>query len=511
MPSCPTKSFAEFRCPSASPSLLPRRMPVLELTIRTPPARPRSWAGKLASPPKSAQKKRPSNASKPDVPRPKKDGANASVPSLPRILPARPAPDSIRPRLYHAALLSLALLIVSQGSAHAFNDEAARGFRSGSSAFQAGDYATALAAFEAALAAGLSGPAIHFNIGVVSYRLGRYERAQSAFQEVARTPAMAALAYYNLGLVALARDDSASAARWFGRVEQATDDSRLRELASARLAELPPPAPERSWIGYAAVGAGYDDNVALVANSNVLGISDTADNFIELQATLAAALNDSWRLDGSLMLTDYQDLDAFDQLGVQGGTRYRWRAGGWTNDAGLRLGYTLLDGAGFENRRTLSLQTSTQLRPDLSARARYRFNDIDGMNEYSGLTGRRHDASTRLSWARSAWDFGVEYQFEVADYDDATLSATRQQVRMDIERTLASDWSVLLEAFRRHSDYDVHANGSEERIDLALSVTKILSPRWRVLVRYAYTDNAADLAEYDYRGNRIWVGLEASL
>lgn len=355
----------------------------------------------------------------------------------------------------------------------------------------------------------MSGPAVHFNIGVASFRLGRYAEAQSAFEEVARTPAMAGLAYYNLGLVAARQGDASKATRWFLMVEQTTEDERLRALASAQLGELAPPPPDRNWLGYAAFGAGYDDNVALVSNSDVLGISGTADSFAELQLALSAPLAQPWRLDAGLSLIDYQDLDTFDQLGIHGGGRYRWEIGDWTNDVGLQLAHTMLDGEGFENRRTLMLQTASQVLGDARLRMRYRFNDIDGLDEFSGLSGRRHEAGGRISWARQSWDFSAEFQFEVGDYDDSTLSATRQRLSFDVQRTFSAGWAALFEASQRHSNYDLDSNGSEDRTELALSLSKTINARWRLVIRHAYTDNAADLPEFDYRGSRISAGVEA--
>lgn len=355
----------------------------------------------------------------------------------------------------------------------------------------------------------MSGPAIHFNIGVASYRLGRYAVAESAFREVARTPAMAGLAYYNLGLVASRQGDTKAAVRWFSMVEQATEDERLRDLAATQLAELAPPLPDRNWLGYAAVAAGYDDNVALVSNSEVLGISGTEDSFAEAQLAISAPLSEPWRLDAGLSYIDYQDLDSFDQLGVNGGGRYRWELGNWLHDAGLQLTYSTLDGEGFETRRTLLLQTTTHVLGDARLRLRYRFNDIDGLGEFDGLSGSRHEAGARIIWTRPTWDFGAEYQMDVGDYDDSSLSATRHRLGLELQRSLAAGWTLMLEGSLRHSDYDLASNGSEDRTELALSIGKALGDRWRIVVRHAYTDNSADVAAFDYRGNRISASFEA--
>lgn len=355
----------------------------------------------------------------------------------------------------------------------------------------------------------MSGPAIHFNIGVASYRLGRYAEAENAFREVARTPAMAGLAYYNLGLVALGQHNTKAAVRWFSMVDETTADERLRDLAATQLAELAPPLPDRNWLGYASLGAGYDDNVALVSNSNVLGISGTEDGFAEAQLAFSAPLSEPWRFDAGLSYVDYQDLDSFDQLGLNGGARYRWEVGDWMHDAGLQLTYTTLDGEGFENRRTLLLQTTRHVLGDARLRLRYRYNDIEGLNDFKGLSGRRHEADARLSWSRTNWDFGADYQFDIGDYDDSTLSATRHRVSFEVERSLDNGWAVTFEGSFRHSDYDQAGNGTEDRTEAALSISRSINDRWRVIVRDAYTDNSADLPEFNYQGNRITAGFEA--
>ncbi|MFC4313471.1 tetratricopeptide repeat protein [Steroidobacter flavus] len=403
------------------------------------------------------------------------------------------------------------MLFVCSGTASAYSDEAGRQFRAGSTAFQAGDYSKALAAFESALAQGMSGPALHFNIGVAAYRAGNYGRAEAAFKEVANTPAMAGLAYYNLGLVELKRNDPDAATRWFARVEAATQDAKLRQLAAVQLGEVESPATARTWFGYAGFGIGHDDNVALVSNSDVLGISDSADNFAEAQFALSMPLGDVWRIDGNVNAVDYQDLDSFDQLGAQVGGRYRWNVGDWINDAGVQVAHTLLDGSSFESRRALFVQTRRTLRSDLTLHGRYRFNDIDGHDEFRGLSGRRHELSAALDWMQAAWDFRFGYLLEIGDYDDNTLSATRHELSFDAESEFARDWTILFEASRRHSSYDDNTNGKEQRTELGVALTRTLTSRWQAFLRYAYTNNDADASEFDYTGNRLTAGIEATL
>ena len=114
-----------------------------------------------------------------------------------------------------------------------------------------------------------------------------------------------------------------------------------------------------------------------------------------------------------------------------------------------------------------------------------------------------------FTWNRPTWDFGAEYQFDVGDYDDSSLSATRHRLGAEIEHTFSDGWAAILEASQRYIEYDLDRNGSEERTELGLSISKAFGTRWRMILRYAYTDNAADVAEFDYRGNRISAGVEA--
>jgi tetratricopeptide (TPR) repeat protein len=382
-------------------------------------------------------------------------------------------------------------------------------FDSGKQAFAAQDYATALNAFEGAVSAGMTGPAVHFNIGVCAYKLGRWERSEAAFREVARTPEMAALAHYNLGLVAIGAGKSDEAAPWFAQVERESSDERLKSLATARLAQLPSP-PERNWLAFGSLAAGYDDNVALISGGDVLGVSGTDDTFAELQLAAAAPLVGDWRFDGGLVLLDYQDLDSFDQTSVNAGGRYRRTLREWTGEAGLQLTYATLDGDGFESKRMLLLQAMRPLPDDWRLRVRYRFSDIDGLDGFGGLDGTRHELGVRGRRRRGSWDVTVDYRFDKSDYADEALSFDRHQLSADAEYELDVNWTVQASLSHDRSSYELTENGSEERTEIALAVSRDFGSQWRAFVRYAYADNQADLPEFDYERNRISAGVEAT-
>lgn len=387
--------------------------------------------------------------------------------------------------------------------------EATELFTAARTAFQRNDYEQALALFEAAADAGMSGPAVQFNIGVAAYRAGRRERAETAFLEAARTPAMAALAHYNLGLVALSRGRRTAAARWFMRAQTETSDERVRSLADAQLAILSPD-PQRNWAGYASVGWGYDDNVALASDANLLEVSGAGDYFTEAQLAVSGPLAQPWRFDASAFIVDYEDLSAFDQINAQGGARYKLRAGSWTQEAFVQLTYAALDGEGYESKRTLGLQASRELTPAWRMRARYRYNDIAGLNAFPGVTGSRSDVEARFIGLHDDWELGVGYRFESGNLQDEALSLSRHEVLFGLRRDWRAIWSLALDIALQQSRYEAQS-GNENEYAFACTIARRLTPRWRLVLRYAYADHEAGVAAFDYQHSRVTAALEAVL
>jgi tetratricopeptide (TPR) repeat protein len=387
-------------------------------------------------------------------------------------------------------------------------DQANDHFKAGRAAFESGNYSAALAEFEDAAAAGMNGPAVQFNIGVAAWRAGHLARADEAFSRVALTPEMAALAHYNRGLVALKRGDDEAARRWFTASGREAGDQRLQQLAEAQLARLPP-APVKNWVGFAAAAVGYDDNIALISTSSLPGTSDVADSFLEAQMAFSAPLDRDWQIDASVFSIAYQDLDAFDQWGVDGGVRYRFDAGNWANEIGMRVAHATIDGDALENAATLSIESRRELTTQLTLRGRYRHYNIDGMNEFDGLTGRRNEIAARFEWQRSSWEVAAELLGDEGDYRNEMLSATRYRMSLDLQRAIPGGWTIGAEARRQHSSYDDSTSGSEDLTEIALAVGKSLGSRWRLFARYAYADNEATLPEFQYHRGRFAAGVDA--
>ena len=515
MPSCPTTSFARFHCLFARvPAQRRKAQPSQAIPlarIRLAPKPLATWSAACPSAPKNVPRTRHNNASRLAARLQKSIAKTRLAPIHLRgqTRPDQPTrQDAPKPRPVALEILFLAAFLISGPTLAA--TLAQQHFTAGHRAYQAQDFRAALTAYDAALAAGQTGPAIHFNIGVVAYRLGEYERALAEFREVARTPQMAALAHYNLGLVELKRRNQAAARAWFEQARGEAQDERLRALVDAQL-EVTPAAPERHWVAYTGLGFGYDDNVALISNSEVLGVADEADEFAEITAAITGPLAGAWNFDAAVVATRYQALDDFNQLIAQGGSRYTFGRGPWTHAISAEVAHTQLGDEPFENRLSLGLQTSISLPHEWSARLRYRFSDLDGLDGFDGIDGTRHELRARVRTSTEASDLSFEYGYETSDYRDDALSANQHKLTAAYERVFLRDWRAGLDAAVRFSNYELGSHGNEDRIEVGASLKKQLTATWRIGARYDYANNDAQLGEFDYRRNRIWIGAEAVL
>ena len=205
----------------------------------------------------------------------------------------------------------------------------------------------------------MTGPAVHFNIGVCAYRARSMVARRSRL--FARSRARRRWQRSRITTSGSSRSATASRTkqrtglRWRSAKRATNAASRWRRRSSR---ELPPP-PERNWLAYGSLAAGYDDNVALVSGGDVLGVSGTDDTFAELQLAAAAPLVGAWRFDGGaraarlpgsgqLRPAEHRRRRALSRAA----RRLDWRSGL------LQLVYATLDSEGFESKRMLILQAT---------------------------------------------------------------------------------------------------------------------------------------------------------
>lgn len=345
---------------------------------------------------------------------------------------------------------------------------------------------------------------------MAAFKSGDLARAESAFLTVARTPAMAPLAHYNLGLVEQARGDDAAARRLFERVQAGSDDAGLVALAAAQLAVEPAQRATRNWSVYAALGAGHDDNVALLSDADLIGASGVADEFVEALVVVGGPLDTPWRLAATVARVDYFDLDQFDQLAVNGTARYRTRRDSWVQEVALDLTEVTLDGDDFESRAALTLQTEHGLRAGRDLRVRYRLVEVSGHGEFAGLSGTLHDLDVRLGSRHGALELGATLELDSRNHRDPALSSLALQASVDARWRFATAWSAEFGGGLRRVRFDDDTNDSrtEDRLVATAAIGRDAGRHCRVLARYVHFDNDSTRPEYDYTANRASAFVE---
>lgn len=420
------------------------------------------------------------------------------------------------PREVVLLLFTVAGLVLGAGAAPAAETAQAH-FASGTAAAAEGDYEAALKAFRAALAAGQDGPAVHYNIGVSAWWLGDLAAAEEAFLAAAAYPAMAPLAHYNLGLVAQRRGDDTAARRWFSLArDHSASDPALNQLAASALEGLGPaaaaaPAHRERVAVFLGANAGYDDNVALLADGDLLGVSDQDSAYTELQLAALAPVGGDFSVQAGGYLLDYFDVPELGQAGAQLEVWYRPRVGAWQLEVGAGYALNQLDGERFEDQRRIAAGMTRRFGADWRLRWRLEYDDIEGQAPYAGLTGDR--LATRLQLRRylDGQEWQLEYRFEANDRDNPELSPDRHRLDADWRREFGRGLQLQAGIGWRHSSYDTPGlSWTERRLTALLGLSGPLAGAWEWVVRYDHTRNDASLEEFDYSRNRGFAGVQAS-
>ncbi|HEX6992582.1 MAG TPA: tetratricopeptide repeat protein [Gammaproteobacteria bacterium] len=384
-------------------------------------------------------------------------------------------------------------------------------FAAGTAAFSEGDFEHALARFESALAAGLDGPAVHYNIGVCLYRLGRYAEAGAAFALIAeRYPDMRGLAEYNLGLVALKQGASRRAERHFRAALESTDDETIVYLARQQLAlGSQPPADGRLALVDARLG--YDDNVLLLADEIRLPDGQSGESrFIELWAQTSGQLADSgFRFEGSLYALHYPEASMFDQNVLQVGFPYEWRLGRWRGDVGPQLGSTTFDGDVLDRRVAIDARASRDIGPGSTVELRFAHHEIgEGDSSYEFFAGDRTVLEVRLHRRGQHGRLTLSHAVERNDRVAATVSPRRTRWAVRYLYDIGAEWQVDMQALWRGSRYRKLVEAREEDLrEIDVVVTRALTEDWLASAGVTFFDNDSDVATAAYRGKRMSIGV----
>ena len=394
-------------------------------------------------------------------------------------------------------------------------------FRAGVQAFNDGDLERARQLLEQARKAGITTDSLGYNLGVVYYRLGDFESANREFLHLVHTRHRD-LALYNLGLVAQAQGRLAVAQDYFTQVAKAAEQDNLRRLAMGQLVNAAQQQqPERRWLGYLSVSAGYEDNLSLLPDAASSNLSDTFSEAILVARGSLWQRRERNRLDRLELTANvyrrhyYSESDfsndaaqlALAWVSEQGPNH--WRVG--LNQAWIRTG-----GEPREWQTSVDLRarhTGCGSHPSSRCELALRATFVQPYEDFKAYEGTRLQltASQRDQWGN--WQGDLRYRLEVnnrrdLEIDDlfVSLSPWRHGLQAGIRYRGWPAWVPGLEADYRLSDYPDRYRLGEgadgRRRDhryLGRGFLEI-KPSQRLLITLegSYTRNDSSLPRYDY-------------
>lgn len=425
-------------------------------------------------------------------------------------------PAKFFPRKACAVLCACALPLVALANP---GDEAA-------AAFRAGDFATAAALFEQAIAAGDNSDATRYNLAVSQFRQNDVANANANFRLLYERGLRSADLLYSLAVTEKLLGNTQAAATWFTLV--AASNSSLADEALAQLQALdgnftsavPVASSLRSTLQ---VSAGYNDAIVEVQDGKLIR---NGDRYAETTAALAwqqprgmPGLN----LNFTLYNNAYADTPEQDFSLVGAGLRQTLPAFNkalyWTFDVDA----SRLDDQGFQQ----SFSTGLGLERNYSRyawRTAYRYRISDSLNgSFDAFAGRHHQvqADYRLQpFPRQLVTLRASYEWierEPLSNGESTLDLSRDIGRIDLA------WSYqlapTLQAIAgisygelRSDAYQSFRNGTRlERDDASrgysLSLRKNLGARLMLQAAYNRTDNRSTLADFTYDQSVYEVGF----
>ena len=386
----------------------------------------------------------------------------------------------------------------------------------GNAAFARGDYAAALASFEAARDAGMGGPAVHYNIAACQYKLELFDEADDTFSYIGREfPALEGLAQYNLGLVAQQSGDMVDAERHFLMAYRLSlNDEKVRILASNQLAEIETEIPPESrWAGAFGARAGYDDNVALRDTSGIpLGVT-TESPMLDIFASVAGPYSDSGeglRIEGSLYAIRYLDADEFDQNEINVGGLYEWRPSEWRIQFGANVAAGWLGGDPFDRRLGFSINVSRYLGDSASVGLAWYYDDIsEGDNVFAGIAGKRSHLIARYRWFSSdGRRVLLRLRHEQNDRQDPGVSPTRTELSADYRYQPDRGWGFEAGASYRRSRFsDLVTPRNEDLWSARFGLARTVFDDWTLLIEYRFSDNDSNDPTFSYDRNVLTAGM----
>lgn len=415
-----------------------------------------------------------------------------------------------------------AVLLCSAAVAHADMD-----FDQGVNAFKQQDYQQAVKSFLQSRQQGNQSSILAYNLAVSYYKLGKYDQAKLYFQEILSDPELTALGYYNLGLIAQKRNEPQAAKTAFSKSFNAAKDDKVRMLAARQLDE-PVVAKKESLFdkatGFISLGVAHDDNVTR-ANEDIPTVANSSDSYLDFYAAGSYQHSGEWddglQFKGSMVVTRYSDLSAYDENRFSIGAYLSKPLAEWRTRSGLVYTHSTVDGSAYLQQFTLKLRADNRYAPDQRLRLKYDLSRYDELDvSYSYLSGikQRFTIENRSRLGEDKLRLG--YALELNSRDDfsalntfSSYSPTRHNLFAVYDRVVSDKWSAQGRFDYRDSNYgDANVSGGinlgvrdESRSRYTLSAAYEYRRDTEFEMKWRHTSNDSNYISENYSSNLIML------
>ncbi|AOY90271.1 hypothetical protein BKP64_12650 [Marinobacter salinus] len=399
--------------------------------------------------------------------------------------------------------------------------------------FQSGDLEEARKVFEAARAGGIETVSLNYNLGVVYYRLGQYSAAEASFRKLLSTDHRI-LASYNLGLVALATGNRASARDWFLEVSAPASPEKLRRLALIQLETLSA-EPGSRWpaagIGYLALSAGYDSNIAGLPESVT---SSQGGAFVDALAAgsidLSVLEGGRLALEGAAYARQYPSKNSYNTELMEGKLAWSRNLDASSIGGALTLSQSWFDSDEFERRFGIEGGRRWQTCPGqfmfTDCSLSLAFAQVTGGSEFESYDGQFYRLGLSAVRRSGDWRLRGQYSWEVNDRRDlqagdqfVSVSPEHHKVELtgsyDLRPAVTAGWIGSFRYSRYRDSHVLLVDGAlvterrtDKRVEAGLFLESRLDERWLLRVEWTVLDNVSGISRYSYRRHMLMGTLE---
>lgn len=393
-------------------------------------------------------------------------------------------------------------------------------FRAGLQAYKAKQFTRAIQSFERARQQGMHSSALYYNLAVSYFQTADYDQASNYFNKTRQDSKLKHLSEYNLGLVAVKQNRRKTALKYFKSVARNASQKNLVTLANYQIAQLEEVKIKRV-MAFFQLEYGHDDNVTTATNETATKLgSDYRDLYVYGAVRLAGGKHHDLSLDGYILDTQYSATRVYDIQFRSLRLSQAFTLGKWFHRAGISYISTMLgeNNVAFQDTLLYELNSKASVSGESELRLRYRFYDIDSQAPYTELTGTKQRLRVEYRWLPKPDKLRLLYEYETNQRSETattpgSYSPTRHTLRAAYTYALTDNWSATADFSYRLSDFPAGATDpvrQDRRSKTDFELAYHLSKSWFLTAEYSYTNNASNLAAYEYQRRLTSLSINAS-